>query len=47
MYEIFCDSLQEGMWFKNLHNCFSNANFVVIPNSKREQARLGIDRVDI
>ena len=19
MYEIFCDSLQEGMWFKNLH----------------------------
>ena len=45
MYEIFCDSLQEGMWFKNLHNCFSNANFVVIPNSKREQARLGIDQV--
>lgn len=27
MYEIFCDSLQEGMWFKNLHNRFSNANF--------------------
>lgn len=44
MYEIFCDSLQEGLWFKKLHNCFSDANFVVIPNSKREQVKLGIDR---
>lgn len=45
MYEIFCDSLQEGMWFKNLNQRFSDANFVVIPNSKREQVRLGIDQV--
>lgn len=45
MYEIFYDSLQEGMWFKNLHDCFSDANFVVIPNSKRGQALLGIDQV--
>lgn len=53
MYEIFCDSLQEGMWFKNLHEAFSDARFVVIPNSKREQVNLGIapvliyDRPDI
>ena len=45
MYEIFCDSLQEGIWFKNLHSCFSDADFAVIPNSKREQAMLGLDRV--
>lgn len=45
MYEIFYDSLQEGLWFKNLNRCFSNAHFVVIPNSKREQERLGIDQV--
>lgn len=44
-YEVFCDSLQEGMWFKNLHPDFANANLVVIPGSQREQKRYGIDRV--
>lgn len=45
MYEIFCDSLQEGIWFKNLHDYFFDASFRVIPNSKTEQVRLGIDPV--
>ena len=44
-YEIFCDSLQEGIWFKNLHSDFRNADLRVIPNSKKEQKKLGIDRV--
>lgn len=44
-YEIFCDSLQEGLWFKNLHSDFRNASLMVIPGSQKEQKRLGIDRV--
>lgn len=44
-YQVFCDSLQEGMWFINLHSDFHNAQLVVIPNTQREQARYGIDRV--
>lgn len=45
MFEIFCDSLQEGMWFRNLHTCFSNAQIVIIPNNKREQRQYRIDKV--
>ena len=44
-YEVFCDSLQEGLWFKNLHRDFADAQLVVIPNTQREQIRYGIDRV--
>lgn len=44
-YEIFCDSLQEGLWFKHLNSCFSDAELVVIPNSSREQRAYGIERV--
>lgn len=44
-YKIFCDSLQEGMWFKNLNQSFSNAEFIVIPNTQREQTHYGIDKV--
>lgn len=44
-YEVFCDSLQEGMWFRNLSIDFKNAKLSVIPNSKREQIKLGIDKV--
>lgn len=44
-YEVFCDSLQEGMWFKNLHPDFANASLMVIPGSQREQKKYGIDRV--
>jgi len=45
MFEIFCDSLQEGMWFRNLHPNFKNAQFIVIPNNKREQRQYGLDKV--
>lgn len=44
-YEIFCDSLQEGLWFKRLNDCFSEAELVVIPNSQREQRLYGIEHV--
>ena len=44
-YGVFCDSLQEGMWFKNLHPDFANASLMVIPGSQREQKKYGIDRV--
>ncbi|MCI5868786.1 MAG: hypothetical protein MR224_04665 [Dorea sp.] len=45
MFEIFCDSLQEGMWFRNLHPSFSDANIEIIPNNKRQQQQYGIDKV--
>ena len=44
-YQVFCDSLQEGMWFKSLHNDFQNATLVVIPNTQYEQEQYGIDRI--
>lgn len=44
-YEIFCDSLPEGMWFKRLNECFFEAQLITISNSQREQRRHGIDRV--
>lgn len=44
-YQVFCDSLAEGLWFKRLHPDFADAELIEIPNSKREQARFGIDRV--
>ena len=44
-YEIFCDSLQEGLWFKRLNDCFSKAELVVIPNSQREQRLYGIEHI--
>lgn len=44
-YEIYCDSLQEGMWFKNLHEDFQNASLEVIPNSVREKTKLGLEKV--
>lgn len=44
-YKIFCDSLQEGIWFKNLHPDFQGAKLAVIPGSQRVQAKYGIDKV--
>ena len=44
-YEIFCDSLQEGLWFKRLNSCFSDAELVAIPNSPKDQRAFGIERV--
>lgn len=45
MYEIFYDSLQEGIWFKQLHDSFINARMDTIPTSKSEQREFGIDQV--
>lgn len=45
MFQIFCDSLQEGLWFQSLHPSFCNAELVEIPNSKRAQVAHGIDHV--
>lgn len=44
-YDIFCDSLQEGLWFKGLNECFSQAKLEVIPASQAEQSRLGIEHI--
>ena len=44
-YQVFCDSLAEGLWFKRLNTDFANAELIEIPNSKREQIRYGIDGV--
>ena len=44
-YQVFCDSIQEGLWFKGLHPDFSDAELMIIPNAQREQAHYGIDRV--
>lgn len=44
-YQVFCDSLQEGMWFTNLHDDFRDAQLVLIPKTQLEQMRYGIDRV--
>lgn len=42
---IYCDDLQEGMWFKNLNPHFSNANLEVIPSSRKALAAVGLDKV--
>ena len=44
-YEIFCDSLQEGLWFSHLNDCISDAKLVVIPNSQKEKRLYGIERI--
>lgn len=45
MYYIFCDSIQEGMWFKNLDPHLAQAELVMIPNRVEDQRRYGIDSV--
>lgn len=44
-YMIYCDDLQEGMWFKNLNSHFSDANLEVIPSSRKALAAIGLDKV--
>ena len=45
LYYIFCDSIQEGMWFKNLDPHLAQAELVMIPNRVEDQRRYGIDSV--
>lgn len=44
-FQVFCDSIQEGMWFKGLNPDFKDAELMIIPTTQREQERYGIDRV--
>lgn len=44
-YIIYCDDLQEGIWFKNLNSHFSNANLEVIPSRRKDLAAIGLDKV--
>ena len=45
MYTIFCDSLQEGLWFKNLNYHFNNAEIQTIPSQLPIQQQYGIQEV--
>lgn len=53
MYMLFYDSLQEGLWFKNLNQHFQDAELVPIPNKLSQQQQYGLqdilvyDRPDI
>lgn len=42
---IYCDDLQEGMWFKNLSPKFQNASLEIIPSRRKDLLTLGLDRV--
>ncbi len=42
---IYCDDLQEGMWFKNLSSKFKNASLEIIPSRRKDILALGLDRV--
>lgn len=44
-YEVFCDSLQEGLWFRQLHDDFKDAELMVIPSTLKEQMKYGIEHV--
>lgn len=52
-FTIFCDDLQEGIWFQNLHSNFSSSSLSIIPSKQSEinQHALGntlkYDRPDI
>ena len=45
LFYIFCDSLQEGLWFKNLDPHLANAELLIIPNRMADQIRYGINSV--
>lgn len=44
-YLIYCDDLQEGMWFKNLNHRFDDAYLEIIPASRKTINSLGLDKV--
>lgn len=44
-FTIYCDDLQEGIWFKNLNPRFSSADLAIIPSSRRDLAAVRLDRV--
>lgn len=42
---IYCDDLQEGMWFKNLNPRFNNATLKTIPANRHALSLAGLDKV--
>ena len=45
MFYIFCDSIQEGLWFQNLDTHLAEAELVIIPTNVADQRRYGIEPV--
>lgn len=45
MFYIFCDAIQEGLWFKGLDPHLAEAELVIIPNRVADQKRYGIETV--
>ena len=45
LFYIFCDSIQEGLWFKKLDPHLSEAELVTIPSNITDQRRYGIESV--
>lgn len=45
MFSIFCDSIQEGLWFKGLNPHFVGAELITIPNKKAGQRVHGLEHV--
>lgn len=44
-YKIYCDDLQEGLWFKNLNNRLKNAELEIIPSRKTDIATSNLSEV--
>lgn len=44
-FTIFCDDLQEGIWFQELDSHFYDAELEVIPSRKADISRNGLDEV--
>ena len=44
-FTIYCDDLQEGIWFQELDPHFENAELEVIPSKKAEIMSCGLDEV--
>ena len=44
-FTIYCDDLQEGIWFQELDSHFEDADLEVIPSRKSDISRYGLDYV--
>jgi len=45
VFYIFCDSIQEGLWFKNLDPHLAEAELMIIPNRVADQRKYGVEPV--
>lgn len=45
MFKIYCDSLQEGQWFKSLNTRFQNASLAEIPSGRQKQQAEGLEDI--